>query len=99
MMSQTGLPERVEASPRAGTRRRIPLTHANRLAGETSPYLLQHANNPIDWYPWGPRRWRARDDKPIFCRSVTRPVTGATSWSAELRERGHAADLNRTLSR
>src|SRR5437870_1121451 len=26
---------------------------ANRLAGETSPYLLQHADNPVDWYPWG----------------------------------------------
>ncbi|HMN04793.1 MAG TPA: thioredoxin domain-containing protein [Flavobacteriales bacterium] len=28
-------------------------THTNRLAGETSPYLLQHAHNPVDWYPWG----------------------------------------------
>ena len=26
---------------------------ANRLASETSPYLLQHADNPVDWYPWG----------------------------------------------
>src|ERR1700719_3755405 len=26
---------------------------ANHLAGETSPYLLQHAHNPVDWYPWG----------------------------------------------
>ena len=26
---------------------------ANRLAGETSPYLLQHKDNPVDWYPWG----------------------------------------------
>ncbi|HIM50011.1 MAG TPA: DUF255 domain-containing protein, partial [Dehalococcoidia bacterium] len=25
----------------------------NRLINETSPYLLQHANNPVDWYPWG----------------------------------------------
>ncbi|HLQ48736.1 MAG TPA: thioredoxin domain-containing protein [Candidatus Dormibacteraeota bacterium] len=40
----------------------------NRLADETSPYLLQHANNPVDWYPWGPEALaRARDeDKPIF---------------------------------
>ncbi len=30
-----------------------PLHPANRLAGETSPYLLQHARNPVDWYPWG----------------------------------------------
>ena len=27
--------------------------HTNRLARETSPYLLQHAHNPVDWYPWG----------------------------------------------
>ena len=26
---------------------------ANRLADETSPYLLQHKDNPVDWYPWG----------------------------------------------
>ena len=40
----------------------------NRLAGETSPYLLQHAHNPVDWYPWGPEAFaRARaEDKPIF---------------------------------
>jgi len=29
-------------------------THQNRLASETSPYLLQHKNNPVDWWPWGP---------------------------------------------
>ena len=40
----------------------------NRLAGETSPYLLQHANNPVDWYPWGDEAWaRARaEDKPVL---------------------------------
>ena len=40
----------------------------NRLAGETSPYLLQHADNPVDWYPWGDEAFgRARaEDKPIF---------------------------------
>src|SRR6267154_973801 len=27
----------------------------NRLAGETSPYLLQHKHNPVDWWPWGPQ--------------------------------------------
>jgi hypothetical protein len=27
--------------------------HKNRLAGQGSPYLLQHADNPVDWYPWG----------------------------------------------
>jgi uncharacterized protein len=40
----------------------------NRLAQETSPYLLQHADNPVDWYPWGDEAFeRAReDDKPIL---------------------------------
>ncbi len=40
----------------------------NRLAGSKSPYLLQHADNPVDWYPWGPEAFaRARkEDKPIF---------------------------------
>ena len=30
------------------------MNHANRLAASTSPYLLQHARNPVDWWPWGP---------------------------------------------
>ena len=40
----------------------------NRLAGETSPYLLQHADNPVDWYPWGPEaQERARrEGKPLL---------------------------------
>jgi uncharacterized protein YyaL (SSP411 family) len=44
------------------------LTPANRLALETSPYLLQHAHNPVDWYPWGEEALtRARDeDRPIL---------------------------------
>jgi uncharacterized protein YyaL (SSP411 family) len=40
----------------------------NRLARETSPYLLQHAHNPVDWYPWGAEAFaKARaEDKPLF---------------------------------
>src|SRR5690606_39710675 len=43
-------------------------TRRNRLADETSPYLLQHADNPVDWYPWGDEAIaRARtEDKPIL---------------------------------
>jgi len=43
-------------------------THTNRLIHETSPYLLQHAHNPVDWYPWGPEAFaRARaENKPIL---------------------------------
>lgn len=41
---------------------------ANRLAQETSPYLLQHAENPVDWYPWGEEAFaKARaEDKPVL---------------------------------
>lgn len=43
-------------------------THTNRLSGETSPYLLQHAHNPVDWYPWGTEALEKakREDKPIL---------------------------------
>jgi hypothetical protein len=41
---------------------------SNRLMHETSPYLLQHANNPVDWYPWGEEALRKahEEDKPIL---------------------------------
>jgi uncharacterized protein YyaL (SSP411 family) len=41
---------------------------SNQLAGETSPYLLQHAHNPVNWFPWGPEALaKARsEDKPIL---------------------------------
>lgn len=40
----------------------------NRLINEKSPYLLQHAYNPVDWYPWGEEAFqKARaEDKPVF---------------------------------
>ena len=41
---------------------------ANRLARETSPYLLLHAHNPVDWYPWGAEAFEKakKENKPIF---------------------------------
>jgi uncharacterized protein YyaL (SSP411 family) len=44
------------------------MTHTNRLAAETSPYLLQHAHDPVDWYPWGDGAFERarREDKPVF---------------------------------
>ncbi len=41
---------------------------SNHLAGSTSPYLLQHADNPVDWYPWGTEALEKarREEKPIF---------------------------------
>ena len=43
----------------------------NRLQNEHSPYLLQHANNPVDWYPWGEEAFTVakQENKPIFLRS------------------------------
>ncbi|MCK9392717.1 MAG: thioredoxin domain-containing protein [Syntrophales bacterium] len=43
----------------------------NRLKREKSPYLLQHAENPVDWYPWGEEAFAraAREDKPVFFSS------------------------------
>jgi uncharacterized protein YyaL (SSP411 family) len=54
-----------------GRRNRLPYLrsmHTNRLIDEKSPYLLQHAHNPVDWYPWGPEAFeKARQEsKPIF---------------------------------
>jgi uncharacterized protein YyaL (SSP411 family) len=45
-----------------------PSVHTNRLAQETSPYLRQHAHNPVDWYPWGEEALRRAGelDRPIF---------------------------------
>jgi uncharacterized protein len=42
--------------------------HSNRLINETSPYLLQHAHNPVDWYPWGEEAIQkaAKENKPIL---------------------------------
>ena len=42
--------------------------HTNRLISESSPYLQQHAHNPVDWYPWGDEAFERakKEDKPIF---------------------------------
>ena len=41
---------------------------SNRLINEISPYLLQHAENPVDWHPWGPEAFAKarREDRPVF---------------------------------
>ena len=48
--------------------RKDPTMFTNHLAGEKSPYLLQHVHNPVDWYPWSDEAFAkaAREDKPIF---------------------------------
>jgi uncharacterized protein YyaL (SSP411 family) len=47
----------------------------NRLAHETSPYLLQHAHNPVDWYPWG-------DEAFVKARSENKPLLVSIGYSA-----------------
>ena len=47
----------------------------NRLAGETSPYLLQHAANPVDWYPWG-------DEALALARRENKPILLSIGYSA-----------------
>ena len=67
---------RSHGAPRYASTRDV-----NRLADETSPYLRQHADNPVDWYPWGDeafaRRARPRTSRSSS-RSATRRATGAT---------------------
>jgi len=60
-------PAPVEA-PRTETAATKMSEHTNRLTDEKSPYLLQHAHNPVDWYPWGEEAFsKARsENKPIF---------------------------------
>ena len=53
---------------------------ANRLANATSPYLLQHAENPVDWWEWGPEAFaeaKRRDAPILLVASGTPPATGA----------------------
>ena len=71
---------------------------ANRLAHETSPYLQQHADNPVDWYPWG-------DEALALAREQDRPVLLSIGYSAchwchvmaheSFEDPGVAAEMNR----
>ena len=55
----------------------------NHLAHEPSPYLRQHANNPVEWYPWGPAALeRARkEDRPILLVLNTNITAGTNFFS------------------
>lgn len=50
------------------TSQKDPNTHTNKLVAETSPYLLQHAHNPVDWHPWGEEAFdqAKSEDKPVL---------------------------------
>src|ERR1700719_1155525 len=60
-------PTRVDARPAESAATKMS-EHTNRLAQEKSPYLLQHAHNPVDWYPWSDEAFAkaASENKPIF---------------------------------
>ena len=61
-------PVAKSAEPAVAVEKRVAEKRVNRLSGETSPYLLLHAHNPVEWYPWGEEALaRAkREKKPIF---------------------------------
>ncbi len=63
-------PAMAEEPPSSGDAKTMQETHAhtNRLIDATSPYLLQHAHNPVDWYEWGEEAFAKakKEDKPIF---------------------------------
>jgi uncharacterized protein YyaL (SSP411 family) len=62
----TGAPVRAADKPEGGKPR-----PTNRLAHESSPYLLQHAHNPVDWYPWGPEAFaRAKKEGKLVFLSI-----------------------------
>jgi len=57
-----------QAQEQKGERMPTKKKYQNRLINEKSPYLLQHADNPVDWYPWGEEAFEKakKEDKPIF---------------------------------
>ncbi len=76
----------------------LPQSHVNRLAKEISPYLLQHAGNPVDWYPWGEEAFAA-------ARELNRPILLSIGYSSchwchvmaheSFEDPGVAAQMNR----
>ena len=73
---------------------------ANRLISETSPYLLQHAHNPVDWYPWSEEAFQAaaREDRPVFLSVGYSPCHWCHVMARESFQDPEVADLlNRTF--
>ncbi|MDA7617842.1 thioredoxin domain-containing protein [Verrucomicrobia bacterium] len=64
VMTMKGIKTQAAAPP-------MSMNHTNRLAGQKSPYLLQHAHNPVDWYPWGDEAFKkAREENKMIFLSV-----------------------------
>jgi uncharacterized protein YyaL (SSP411 family) len=68
---------------------------ANRLINETSPYLLQHAHNPVDWYPWSREAFEKalKEDKPIFLSIGYSTCHWCHVMEAESFENEHTAEI------
>ena len=64
----SGCTGRNQPQASANAKEKGEYAHTNRLIDETSPYLLQHAHNPVDWYPWGPEAFAKakKEGKPVF---------------------------------
>jgi len=72
-----------------------PRRPSNHLIGEKSPYLLQHAANPVDWYPWGEEAFQKarKEDKPIFLSIGYATCHWCHVMAHESFEDGHVAEL------
>lgn len=70
----SNVPPTTSTEAEAGTSTSLTREHAehtNRLISEKSPYLLQHAHNPVDWYPWGPEAiQKAKEENKVIFLSV-----------------------------
>ena len=73
----------------------------NKLINETSPYLLQHAHNPVDWYPWGEEALQkaARENKPILVSIGYAACHWCHVMEKESFEDESTAEVNRGLFR
>ncbi|WP_234025582.1 DUF255 domain-containing protein [Bacillus paralicheniformis] len=72
----------------------------NRLIAEKSPYLLQHAHNPVDWYPWGEEAFEKakRENKPVLV-SIGYSTCHLMAWHniSYLFSKGYAIRFTRTI--
>ncbi|MEC2196797.1 DUF255 domain-containing protein [Bacillus subtilis] len=68
----------------------------NKLIAEKSPYLLQHAHNPVDWYPWGKEAFEKakRENNPVLV-SIGHPTT-CHWWSGIIKSCGTPLKDNRS---
>ena len=67
-LAACGPPQKKDAGAAKTEEPPVPHKHTNRLAKEKSPYLLQHAHNPVDWFPWGEEAFAKakKEGKPVF---------------------------------